>query len=271
MEAAAAIEALRASCFSLLRQGSRYVRLHSECEVTQDHTHGVWAVTNARFAARARVGKALAAAGRGRGVEDAAIREAQCTSDKQGGLRRQRPSARSRASRRRAPVEPSKLELAEEAGAAPCPYSVHSAPETSVNHEQHGPPARGAAARVTTRRRAATAPTGHGAAPRHLRGPPEDGPRRATPWRQCVERAARRASAVQPKGRSAVRPPGRSVASRRPRLPTSAVRGPRRACPSADAEVRLGPTSEAELPQEAAGGLRRAAQSYFSWCRAAAA
>ena len=178
MEAAAAIEALRASCFSLLRQGSRYVRLHSECEVTQDHTHGVWAVTNARFAARARVGKALAASWAAAAVEDTAIREAQCTSDKQGGLRRQRPSARSRASRRRAPVESSKLELAEEAGAAPRPYSVHSARETSVNNEQHGAPPRRPAARVKARRRAATAPTGHGAATRHLRGPPEDRARR---------------------------------------------------------------------------------------------
>ena len=52
MQAAAATVLCERLVFSLLRQGSRYVRLHSECEVTQDHTHGVKAVTNARFAAR---------------------------------------------------------------------------------------------------------------------------------------------------------------------------------------------------------------------------
>ena len=173
------------------------------------------------------------------------------------------------------------------------PYSVPSAPPTITkssevlrrrpqtrgaaggrracsNHEQHGAPPRRAAAGPETGRRAATSPTGHGAAAGHLRGPPEDGPRRAAARRQCVKRAARRASAVQPKRRSAVRPAGRFVESRRPRFIISAVRGPRRPRAAADAEIRLGTTPKTELPQEAAGGLRRAAQNSISRRGAAA-
>ena len=171
-----------------------------------------------------------------------------------GGLQKSRPSSSSRRKpeqRRAHPEEP--------AGS-----------KQASDHEQHGAPARGAAAGPETGRRAATPTSGHGAAPGHLRGPPEDGPRRAAARRERVKRAARRASAVQPKGRSAFSITRSFVPSRRPRLLTRAVRGPRRACPSTDAEVRVRAAAQALLPQEAAGGLRRAAQSYFSWCRAAA-